>query len=137
MLDVSNPRGGAARRAASRVGAGLWPSKPVRLIVPYPPGGSTDLLGAHRRRRRSTEELGAAGAWSTTAPAPTAWWAPTSSREVRAGRLHDTSSARAPAHGLGLFLSKAVPYDPVKDFTPICAAVEVPIIARRASLRCR
>jgi tripartite-type tricarboxylate transporter receptor subunit TctC len=31
------------------------------------------------------------------------------------------------SHGLGLFLAKTVPYDPVKDFTPICAAVEVPI----------
>jgi tripartite-type tricarboxylate transporter receptor subunit TctC len=31
-------------------------------------------------------------------------------------------------HGLTLLLSKTIPYDPVKDFTPITAAVEVPII---------
>jgi tripartite-type tricarboxylate transporter receptor subunit TctC len=31
-------------------------------------------------------------------------------------------------HGLTLFLSKTVPYDPVKDFTALTAAAEVPIV---------
>jgi tripartite-type tricarboxylate transporter receptor subunit TctC len=30
--------------AASTAGAQEWPSKPVRFIVPYPPGGGTDVI---------------------------------------------------------------------------------------------
>jgi tripartite-type tricarboxylate transporter receptor subunit TctC len=34
-----------------------WPSKPIRLVVPYPPAGGTDLLG-RMVGRRLAEALG-------------------------------------------------------------------------------
>ncbi|MCA3150426.1 MAG: tripartite tricarboxylate transporter substrate binding protein, partial [Rhodocyclaceae bacterium] len=37
--------------------AQAWPAKPIRLVVPYPPGGGTDLLGRMVARRLS-ETLG-------------------------------------------------------------------------------
>lgn len=37
--------------------AQAWPAKPIRLVVPYPPGGGTDLLGRMVGRRLS-ESLG-------------------------------------------------------------------------------
>jgi tripartite-type tricarboxylate transporter receptor subunit TctC len=104
--------------------AQAYPAKPVRLIVPYPPGGSTDLLGR------------------TVAAKMTESWGQQVIVDNRAGANgmvgSDLVAKAAPdgytfvlgtgaSHGLGLFLSKAVPYDPVKDFTPLCAAVEVPI----------
>jgi len=35
----------AALLASAPASAQSWPAKPVRFIVPFPPGGSTDVLG--------------------------------------------------------------------------------------------
>jgi len=102
-----------------------YPDRPIKLVVPYPPGGSTDLLGRTVAQKMSAsmgqqiivENRGGAG-----------------------GMLGSDLAARAApdgytfvlgtgaTHGIVKFLFKSVPYDPVKDFTPITAAVEVPIV---------
>ena len=34
-----------------------WPSKPIALVVPYPPGGTSDVIG-RQLAQRLREELG-------------------------------------------------------------------------------
>ncbi|HUN67497.1 MAG TPA: tripartite tricarboxylate transporter substrate binding protein [Burkholderiales bacterium] len=105
--------------------AQAWPSKPIRLVVPYPPGGSTDLLG-----RAVAAKVGDALGQQMIVD----------NRGGANGTLGSDIVARAApdgytfvlgtgaTHGLTLFLSKTTPYDPVKDFTAITAAAEVPIV---------
>ena len=105
--------------------AQAWPSRPLRLIVPYAPGGSTDLL-ARSVASRMSEALGQpivvenhGGANGTLGSAIVA-------RAEPDGYTFLLGTGQT--HGLTLFLMKSVPYDPVKDFSPITAAVEVPIV---------
>ena len=105
--------------------AQAWPSRPLRLIVPYSPGGSTDLL-ARSVAAKMSEALGQpivvenhGGANGTLGSAIVARAEPDG---------YTFLLGTGATHGLTLFLMKSVPYDPVKDFSPITAAVEVPIV---------
>ena len=101
-----------------------YPSKPVRLIVPYPPGGSTDLLarsvaqkvGESLQQQVVVENRGGGG--GTLGSGVVARSAPDGYT-----LLLGTNAT----HTLAMFFIKGLQYDPVKDFTPITAAVVVPI----------
>ncbi|HET9580163.1 MAG TPA: tripartite tricarboxylate transporter substrate binding protein [Usitatibacter sp.] len=92
-----------------------WPTKPVKLVVPFPAGGPTDVLAravGDRLGARVGQPIvvenkpGAGGAIGTDFVAKSA---PDGYTIVLA-----TSST----HAVNPYLSK-VPYDPQKDFTPI------------------
>ena len=92
-----------------------WPQRPVKIIVPYAPGGNTDAIA-----RITAERLTTALNQQVIV-------------ENRAGAGGATAAdfvARAPADGYTLFvaalsqfgpvpLTQKVNYDPLKDFTPI------------------
>ena len=54
--------------AAMQAFAQAYPTKPVRIVVPYPPGGGNDTLG--RLFARSSASAWASRSWSRTGPAP-------------------------------------------------------------------
>ena len=105
--------------------AQAWPVKPIRLVVPYPPGGSTDLL-ARSMGQKLGEALGQQIIVDNRAGASGMLGSEIVARTAPDG--YTILLGTGATHGLNLLLSKTVPYDPVKDFTPITAAAEVPII---------
>jgi tripartite-type tricarboxylate transporter receptor subunit TctC len=110
--------------AASALAQG-YPDRPVRLLVGFPPGGSTDLA-ARALGDKLSQALGQpivvenrAGASGNIAAEQVARAAPDGYTLYMA----PTSFATAPA-----FFAK-LSWDPVKDFTPISLVATLPIIA--------
>jgi tripartite-type tricarboxylate transporter receptor subunit TctC len=100
-----------------------WPQKPIRLVVPFAPGGLTDiparLLAASMTRRLGQGVVvdnrpGAAG----TIGAELVRTAPADGYTLL--QANAASNAQAPA------LRRNVGYDPVQDFAPVMLAVVSP-----------
>ena len=99
--------------------AQLYPSKPIRLVVPYPPGGGLDLF-ARPLAHKVSELVGQPvvvenkpGASGVVGAAHVAQQAPDGYTLLLA----------AASQYLQPFVSKNVPFDNAKDFTPIISAV--------------
>ena len=102
-----------------------YPSKPVRLIVPFPAGGSSDVVARFIAQGLS-EKMGQQFAVENRAGA--------------AGNVGTDAVAKAAPDGytLGLstsgplannkFLYKAMPYDSEKAFTPVVLVGEIPLV---------
>jgi tripartite-type tricarboxylate transporter receptor subunit TctC len=93
-----------------------YPDKPVRIVVPYPPGGTTDILArviAQRLAERLKQSFvvenrgGASGAIGTLAVAKS----PADGYTLCMGTIG--------THGVNSALFKNLAYDAVKDFAPI------------------
>src|SRR2546421_12647453 len=104
--------------------AQTYPSKPVRLIVPYAPGGSVDLLARIMRDGLQDalgqpvvveNRAGAGGAIGVEAAAK-------SPPDVHALVLSGSGAITVNVH-----LTK-LPYDPAKDLTPVSMPVTLRIV---------
>jgi tripartite-type tricarboxylate transporter receptor subunit TctC len=95
--------------------AGDYPTKTIRLIMPFPPGGSADALARPLVEKLSTA-LGQAVIIEYRAGAQTVIGANMVARSPPDGY---TLYFMVGAHVLSPYLVKAVPYDPIKDFTPV------------------
>ncbi len=99
-----------------------WPGKPVRLVLPFPPGGGTDILGRLIAERLTaslgqpvvTENRGGAGgnvgAEAAAKSAPDGY----------------TIVLVAPSLAISPSLYSKLNYDPAKDFAPISLVATVP-----------
>ncbi len=102
---------------APAVHSQVWPAKPVRFVVPFPAGGSTDVVGRilaeHLRQGLGQTFVidNRAGAGGTVGSDVVAKSAPDGYT-----MLIGTSSTHAIASGL---YGSKLPYDQVKDFAPV------------------
>lgn len=109
---------------ASAAAAQTFPSRPVRLLIPYPPGGSAELL-ARPIAKRLGEVWGQpvvldfkAGAGGTIATDALAKSAPDG---------HALIMVLA-AHAINATLYPKLPYDTLKDFAPVTLAASLPLV---------
>jgi tripartite-type tricarboxylate transporter receptor subunit TctC len=103
---------------------GRYPSKPIRLISPFAPGGGASLVA-----RILSQEL--TEAWGQSVVVD--------NRSGGGGVIGTELAAHAPPDGYTLMMATAsnivirplvdkVPFDPIKDFTPIAYTTTVPLV---------
>jgi tripartite-type tricarboxylate transporter receptor subunit TctC len=115
--------GALALALAASVHAQPWPSKPIKYIVPFAPGGTTDIL-ARMVAPKLAEALGQ----------PVV----VENRPGQAGSLGAAELARAApdgytigggtisSHAINVSLYSKLPYDPLRDFSPITMLATLP-----------
>lgn len=108
--------------AAAPLAAQTVPAKTVRLVVPFPAGGGTDIV-ARKLAEHLQRDLGQTFVVDNRAGA--------------SGNIGADAVAKAAPDGQTLLLTaapfaiapavfKALPFDPVKDFTPVARIADVP-----------
>jgi tripartite-type tricarboxylate transporter receptor subunit TctC len=108
---------------ATAAHAQAWPAKPVTLIVPFPPGGSTDLI-ARSVGAKLQEKLGGTFIVDNKAGAGGTVGAAQAKRAAPDGYTILVSSLGP--FVIGPHLIKTAGYDPLKDFDYITVAVQAP-----------
>jgi len=115
----------AAAWTSTPVLAQGYPDKPILMVVPYAPGGATDLLGRALAQKMS-ESMGQkvmvenrSGAGGTIGSSYVARSAPDG---------YTIGLGTIASHVMVKFTSKSQPYDPVKDFTPLVLAGEMAVV---------
>ena len=100
-----------------------WPSKPIRLVVPFAAGGTTDLLA-----RTMAPELQRAFGQPVVADNKPGAGGNIAAADV-AKALPDGYTmlmATVGTHAINAALYPKLPYDPVKDFAPVTLVASVP-----------
>jgi tripartite-type tricarboxylate transporter receptor subunit TctC len=115
--------GGLALLASPAIAQPAYPSRTIKMIVPYPAGGTTDLLGRLVADQLKSG-LGAVVVVENKPGAGTTLGAEQVARSEPDGYtlLMATSTTLA----INKTLYRKLPYDPVKDFTPIALLAGVP-----------
>lgn len=114
----------AGALAVAAVAADPWPTKSSTVLVPYPPGGTTDVV-ARIYTKHFTETLKQTFI--------------VENKPGASGTIAMAAAAKAPADGYTLYASEMtmaavpalfqnLPFDPVKDFTHIALVAEAPYV---------
>ncbi len=108
---------------ASAQAADAYPTKPIRLVVPFPAGGTTDIMA-----RAVSAELSKLPGWNVVVD----------NKPGAGGNIGSDIVAKAApdgytllmgtvgTHGINQSLYGKLPFDPIKDFVPITEVAAVP-----------
>jgi tripartite-type tricarboxylate transporter receptor subunit TctC len=115
-LTTALPRSGRAQ---------AWPTRPVKLVIPFPAGGATDIIG-----RTLATRLGTALGQQVVVE----------NRPGAGGSIGSDMVAKAPAdgytvlmgtgstHSVGPALNPRMPYDAARDFAPVAHVANAPSV---------
>ena len=115
----------AAGPAQAQTGDAAWPDRPIRLIVPFPAGSSTDIIAriiAQKLSGRLGQQVvidNRAGASGNTGADAIAKAAPDGTT---------IGIATASTHAVAVSLGGHLPYDPIKDFAPVAMIGSQPYV---------
>ncbi|MFX1681769.1 tripartite tricarboxylate transporter substrate binding protein [Mitsuaria sp. CC2] len=99
-----------------------WPSRPLRIVVPFPPAGTTDLMA----RAMAPELQKALGQPVVVENKPGAGGNTGSADVAHATDGHSLLMGTVGTHAINQSLYPKMPFDPVKDFAPITLVAAVP-----------
>jgi tripartite-type tricarboxylate transporter receptor subunit TctC len=102
--------------ATSANAVSAYPSRPVRLLIPFPPGGPNDILG-RVVAQKLTEQLGQPVVIDNRGGAGGVVGAELAARAVPDGHTLMLGGTASLAINPGL--QPSLPYDPIKDFAPV------------------
>lgn len=100
-----------------------YPARPIRLIVPYPPGGSADIL-ARTIGQKAGEGLGQTFVIDNRPGAGTAIGTDALAKSAPDG--YTIMLGTVSSHAINPALNTKLPFDPIKDFTPVSLVASVP-----------
>jgi tripartite-type tricarboxylate transporter receptor subunit TctC len=100
-----------------------YPAKSIRLIVPFPPGGSADIL-ARAIGQKAGEGLGQSFVVENRPGAGTAIGAEALAKSAPDG--YAVMIGTVSSHAINPALNPKLPFDPVRDFTPISLVATIP-----------
>jgi tripartite-type tricarboxylate transporter receptor subunit TctC len=115
----------ACAAAGPSFAADAYPAKPIRLIVPFPPGGGTDAIA-----RDVANELTTTLKWNFVVE----------NRPGSGGNIGVDAAAKSAPDGYTIVLGQTsnlainptlyghLPYDPLKDLTPVALVASAPLV---------
>jgi len=103
--------------------AQTWPSRAVRIVIPYPPGGPSDLIARMIAEVFQAQTGQALVADNRAGGNATIGTAAVAQAPADGGML---LLATSQTHAINLSIMDSVPYRPIEDFTPIAGLVALP-----------
>ncbi|OLB77541.1 MAG: hypothetical protein AUI16_05995 [Alphaproteobacteria bacterium 13_2_20CM_2_64_7] len=116
LLSIALASAVIAISAIAEAGEDGWPERPLRLVVPFPAGSSTDII-ARILAQKLSPRLGQQIVIENRAGASGNIGADTVAKAAPDG--YTIGIATASTHAVAASLSPNLPYDPIRDFAPV------------------